>query len=253
MVFAVATITSVFLYDTHHPFPLAKLKGLHYAPINDLTWSGDGRVLAICSSDGYLSFVRFREGLLGEELEAEKVPESVKWNFPAIYGFTHQQSQLPQTTVNGNMNNNNNNSDSNNNINQTTPIINNNNSNNGNDLSHSSPVPPSPLQRTKQEQEHEQPGKEEETPTTEKNTSFSSFHPEPEQEQENQKNNNNNNNNNSDNSNNNNNKKRKRIEPQIITATAVTAAFSPSPVTPLVTGIAFLDDNATIIASPVKN
>jgi chromatin assembly factor 1 subunit B len=64
-VFAVVTLGSVFVYDTQHAHPIAKFSGLHYAPINDVAWSADGRVLAACSSDGYLSFFRFEEGALG--------------------------------------------------------------------------------------------------------------------------------------------------------------------------------------------
>jgi chromatin assembly factor 1 subunit B len=64
-VFAVVTLGSVFVYDTQHAHPIAKFSGLHYAPIHDVAWSADGRVLAACSSDGYLSFFRFEEGALG--------------------------------------------------------------------------------------------------------------------------------------------------------------------------------------------
>lgn len=65
LVFAVVTLGSVFVYDTQHSHPIAKFSGLHYAPINDAAWSADGRMLAVCSSDGYLSFFRFEEGALG--------------------------------------------------------------------------------------------------------------------------------------------------------------------------------------------
>lgn len=65
-VFAVVTLGCVFIYDTQHTHPLAKFAGLHYAPINDAAWSEDGRVLTVCSSDGYLSFFRFEQGALGK-------------------------------------------------------------------------------------------------------------------------------------------------------------------------------------------
>jgi chromatin assembly factor 1 subunit B len=66
LVFAVVTLGSVFVYDTQHAHPIAKFSGLHYAAINDAAWSTDGRILTVCSSDGYLSFFRFEEGALGE-------------------------------------------------------------------------------------------------------------------------------------------------------------------------------------------
>ena len=71
MIFAVVTIASVFLYDTQHSFPFAKLTGLHLAPINDATWGVSSKnsrsniMLTVCSSDGYVTFVRFEAGALG--------------------------------------------------------------------------------------------------------------------------------------------------------------------------------------------
>lgn len=71
------TISSVFLYDTQHPFPFAKLTGLHLAPINDASWAVSGEdcrndiVLSVCSSDGYLTFVRFEDGALGTTREMD--------------------------------------------------------------------------------------------------------------------------------------------------------------------------------------
>jgi hypothetical protein len=94
MIFAVVTITSVLIYDTQHPFPLLKLRGLHYAPMNDATWSSDGRILTICSSDGYLTFLRFHEGLLGEFLEDELVPDIVKISHPAFYGILPTKNEV---------------------------------------------------------------------------------------------------------------------------------------------------------------
>ena len=70
IIFAVVTITSVFLYDTQHSCPFARFAGLHLAPINDAAWavsSGSSNiVLSVCSSDGYITFVRFEDGALGK-------------------------------------------------------------------------------------------------------------------------------------------------------------------------------------------
>ena len=54
MVFAVATVETVIIYDTTEQQPLAVLGGLHFeaAPITDIAWSCDGRYLAISSYDG---------------------------------------------------------------------------------------------------------------------------------------------------------------------------------------------------------
>lgn len=87
MIFAVITVGSVFIYDTQHPFPLVKFSGLHYAAINDAAWSGDGKFFTFCSSDGYVTIVRMDEGILGEFLEAEKVPETVKASHCCLYDY----------------------------------------------------------------------------------------------------------------------------------------------------------------------
>lgn len=66
MIFAVVTVSSVLIYDTQHPYPILKFSGLHYAAINDAAWSGDGSILSFCSSDGYVTFVRFSNTALGK-------------------------------------------------------------------------------------------------------------------------------------------------------------------------------------------
>lgn len=38
MVFAVAGLDSVFLYDTQHSVPFAFVSNIHYAGITDMTW-----------------------------------------------------------------------------------------------------------------------------------------------------------------------------------------------------------------------
>ena len=78
MVIAVATLHEVTLYDTQHPGPVAHLAGVHYANINDLSWSGDGSRLAVASSDGYCTFVGFSPGELGQPLAPEKLPWVVR-------------------------------------------------------------------------------------------------------------------------------------------------------------------------------
>eukprot|EP01041_Mallomonas_annulata_P001666 gene1666-3220_t len=74
-VFAVATLSAVLIYDTQHFAPLARITGCHLATINDVAWSSDGHMLSFCSSDGYVSFVRFEEGSLGEALPLSEHPE----------------------------------------------------------------------------------------------------------------------------------------------------------------------------------
>ncbi len=66
MIFAVITISTVYVYDTQHSYPIARVAGAHLATINDAAWSSDGHMLVVCSSDGYLTFIRFAQGSLGK-------------------------------------------------------------------------------------------------------------------------------------------------------------------------------------------
>jgi hypothetical protein len=97
MVFAVVTISTIFVYDTQHPHPLARISGCHLATINDATWSPDGNMLVVCSSDGYLTFARFPPGSLGEPLTPAEVPEVVKRSLPCLYDYDPKQA-TPELT-----------------------------------------------------------------------------------------------------------------------------------------------------------
>jgi hypothetical protein len=65
-VFCVLTWDAVLVYDTFHTNPLAIVSGLHYCNLVDAAWSDDGRILFVCSTDGYVSIVQFEEGELGQ-------------------------------------------------------------------------------------------------------------------------------------------------------------------------------------------
>lgn len=98
--YAVFTIGSIFVYDTQHSHPLFKVSGIHYAAINDVAWSVDGRMLVACSSDGYLTFIRFAEHALGDLMMAENVPELIKRSQPALYPLQYSNGdELINTAV----------------------------------------------------------------------------------------------------------------------------------------------------------
>ncbi|XVE86554.1 hypothetical protein DITRI_Ditri18aG0042500 [Diplodiscus trichospermus] len=65
LVFAVATLNSLYIYDTESVAPIAILAGLHYAAITDIAWSYDARFLAVSSQDGYCTLVEFENDELG--------------------------------------------------------------------------------------------------------------------------------------------------------------------------------------------
>ncbi|XP_017077794.1 chromatin assembly factor 1 subunit B [Drosophila eugracilis] len=69
MIYAVATKNSVFFYDTQQPVPFAIVSNIHYTRLTDLTWSSDGTVLIVSSTDGFCSLLTFEANELGERYE----------------------------------------------------------------------------------------------------------------------------------------------------------------------------------------
>lgn len=65
LVFAIATLNSLYIYDTESVPPIAILAGLHYAAITDIAWSNNARYLALSSQDGYCTLVEFENDELG--------------------------------------------------------------------------------------------------------------------------------------------------------------------------------------------
>lgn len=81
MVFAVATKSSVYLYDTQQRTPLGLISNIHYTRLTDLSWSTDGRMLIVSSTDGFCTLITFAEDELGTvyvdpKQSDAKVPES---------------------------------------------------------------------------------------------------------------------------------------------------------------------------------
>ncbi|KAF0306921.1 Chromatin assembly factor 1 subunit B [Amphibalanus amphitrite] len=66
MVMAVATRCSVLLYDTQQEAPFARISNIHFTRLTDLSWSRDGRLLMVSSTDGFCSVITFDDGELGE-------------------------------------------------------------------------------------------------------------------------------------------------------------------------------------------
>jgi chromatin assembly factor 1 subunit B len=59
MIFAVATTNSVLIFNTDSLKPLYGMGNIHFAAHTDLAWKDD-KVLAVSSSDGFISFFTFQ-------------------------------------------------------------------------------------------------------------------------------------------------------------------------------------------------
>jgi chromatin assembly factor 1 subunit B len=71
-IFAVLTWDSVIIYDTFHPQPIAIAKNMHYSNLVDGSWTADGYTLLVCSTDGYVSIIRFTKTELGDVYQQEQ-------------------------------------------------------------------------------------------------------------------------------------------------------------------------------------
>lgn len=72
LVFAVATTSAVFVYDTARLRPRGAASNLHYASLTDLAWTEDGQALLVTSVDGFATVMTF-DGEFGEpDSEAEQ-------------------------------------------------------------------------------------------------------------------------------------------------------------------------------------
>lgn len=83
VLWAVASLDAVMLYDSQHSEPLLLARNMHYAALSDIAWLPNGRGLLVSSTDGYCSLLVFSPGALGKPLPAERVPECMRKKAPA--------------------------------------------------------------------------------------------------------------------------------------------------------------------------
>ncbi|KAL3646996.1 hypothetical protein CASFOL_009168 [Castilleja foliolosa] len=67
-IFAVATLNSLYVYDTESIQPIVIVAGVHYASITDIAWSPAGNYLALSSQDGYCTLLEFENQELGSRV-----------------------------------------------------------------------------------------------------------------------------------------------------------------------------------------
>lgn len=105
-VFAVLTMDSILVYDTHHTRPLSVIRGLHYAGLSDCQWSSDGMKLIVSSIDGYISIVIFHDGELGEVYKRPQRLQPIPTGSPALpEGSSTTVCNSLQQSINGSTSN----------------------------------------------------------------------------------------------------------------------------------------------------
>ncbi|WFC94016.1 Chromatin assembly factor 1 subunit [Malassezia brasiliensis] len=95
MVYAVATLESVWVYDTQQSAPLCCFSNLHYAPFTDLSWSPDGQVLMMSSTDGYCSVAVFDYNELGRPYHYASQPSLQRTLRPEALIPTSRPTETP--------------------------------------------------------------------------------------------------------------------------------------------------------------
>lgn len=66
MVFAVGTSNEVFIFDTESIEPLAIVGNLHYTTLTDISWTQDGNLLMVSSTDGFCSYISIKGETIGQ-------------------------------------------------------------------------------------------------------------------------------------------------------------------------------------------
>lgn len=91
MVFAIATLDSVVLYDTSSSLPLVAFCQVHFDSITDMSWSSDGSYLAISSRDCFCSIISFDDGELGKKVAKDTLPSHIQTVLASQDGHDNQQ------------------------------------------------------------------------------------------------------------------------------------------------------------------
>jgi chromatin assembly factor 1 subunit B len=76
MVFAVACFDAVLVYDTESfGRPFARVAGVHYSELTDISWGADGSALLVSSTDGSVSVIALSEEEVGTPLPKTQWPQ----------------------------------------------------------------------------------------------------------------------------------------------------------------------------------
>ncbi|KAL0449806.1 UNVERIFIED_CONTAM: Chromatin assembly factor 1 subunit FAS2 [Sesamum latifolium] len=94
LIFAVATLNSLYIYDTESIQPIVIVAGVHYAAVTDIAWSPTGNYLALSSQDGYCTLLEFENQELGSPMSISEEKQ--------VVGDTNKSLVLGSIDDNGN-------------------------------------------------------------------------------------------------------------------------------------------------------
>lgn len=78
ILWAVATLDSIVIYDSSQRQPLLVASNVHYAALTDLSWLPDGRGLVASSMDGYCTILRIKPSALGTPVPKSQLPACMR-------------------------------------------------------------------------------------------------------------------------------------------------------------------------------
>lgn len=94
IVYAVATLDSIVLYDTSSSLPIAAFSQIHFDSITDIAWSKDGDYLAISSRDCFCSIIAFEKDELGQRIDPAKLPQHIN---AVLQTLTSSKKEVTET------------------------------------------------------------------------------------------------------------------------------------------------------------
>ncbi|KAI4385205.1 hypothetical protein MLD38_003258 [Melastoma candidum] len=96
LIFALATLNSLYIYDTESVAPIVIMAGIHYASITDIAWSPDAQFLALSSQDGYCTLLEFENEELGSAINSSE--EKITSDDPTVADDDKQEDMLIDAT-----------------------------------------------------------------------------------------------------------------------------------------------------------
>ncbi|KAL7142018.1 hypothetical protein ABFS83_08G094300 [Erythranthe nasuta] len=100
LIFAVATLNSLYIYDTESVQPIVIAAGVHYAAITDIAWSPAGNYLALSSQDGYCTLLEFDNQELGLPIPEEKKAVSDANKSPVLPDVVEENKTIDKNNKN---------------------------------------------------------------------------------------------------------------------------------------------------------